>query len=135
MSFIMDFIFQDFGTAFDPTCKRPGYILSETLSPDLVPETLQIIWRSTNYHDARSFIRRNLNNSLPHKVKLSKDELDGWADIYLSYWKTAGEILAVQGQGGAPGGKVRETHQSRPRIQMQPLICDAAWFQAQYGHI
>lgn len=105
MSFIMDFIFQDFGTAFDPTCKRPGYILSETLSPDLVPETLQIIWRSTNYHDARSFIRRNLNNSLPHKVKLSKDELDGWADIYLSYWKTAGEILAVQGQGGAPGGK------------------------------
>lgn len=105
----MDFIFQDFGSSFDPSCQRPGYILAETLSPELPPETLQIIWRSTNYHDAKSFIRRNLNNSLPHKVKLSKDELDGWTDIYLSYWKTAGEILAVQGQGGATGGKVRFT--------------------------
>lgn len=116
--FIMDFIFQDFGSAFDRSCKSPGYTLAETLSPDLAPETMQIIWRSTNYHDARSYIRRNLNNSLPHKVKLSKDELDGWADIYFSYWKTAGEILGVQGQGGAPDGKVSE----RQQVSLLPRI-------------
>ncbi|KAJ9131991.1 Protein CSN12 [Pleurostoma richardsiae] len=95
----MDFIFQDFGAAI---ANYNGHLLGQSLSPELPPETLDIIWRSTNYHDAHGFIRRNLQSSAS-TVRLSQQELEGWTQVYLHYWKTVGEILAIQGAGGANG--------------------------------
>lgn len=98
----MDFIFQDFASAYaDPK----GYQLAETLSPNFPPDTLKIIWKSTNHHDAKSYIRRNLQSSSP-PMKLSREEIDCWADIYLHYWKAVGQILAVQKEILPTSGKV-----------------------------
>ncbi|ROV96363.1 hypothetical protein VPNG_09049 [Cytospora leucostoma] len=95
----MDFIFQDFSTAI---AEGNGYQLAQTLSPELPPETLKIIWKSTNHHDAKGYIRRNLKN-VSSPLRLAADELDAWTDVYLAYWKAAGAILAVQREIVAPG--------------------------------
>lgn len=95
----MDFIFQDFSTAI---AEGNGYQLAQTLSPELPPETLKIIWKSTNHHDAKGYIRRNLKN-VSSLLRLAADELDAWTDVYLAYWKATGAILAVQREIVAPG--------------------------------
>lgn len=92
----MDFIFQDFSAAFE---ENNGYRLAQTLSPELPPETLRIIWKSTNHHQARDYIRRNLKRG----TDISKQELEAWADVFHQYWLTAGAILAVQREIVAPG--------------------------------
>lgn len=92
----MDFIFQDFSTAF---AENNGYQLGQTLSPELPPETLKIIWKSTNHHQARDYIRRNLKRG----ADISKQELDGWTDVFHQYWLCVGAVLAVQQEVVAPG--------------------------------
>lgn len=96
----MDFIFADFGSAFNTA---NGYELAQTLTPALETETLKIIWKATNHHQARQYLRRNLQR----EIHLDKKELEGWTDVFHNYWLAVGAILAAQGDIIAPGTVVR----------------------------
>src|SRR5665213_1299650 len=106
----MDAIFRDFGTA---QYTGNGYVLSRTLTPELSRRELQSIWKSTNDHDAKGFIRRGLQNG-NSSSSVSGDELQGWVEVYLAYWKAVGEILLVDEQGRS-GGKVCSVGQTTLR--------------------
>ncbi|PSR94195.1 protein CSN12 [Coniella lustricola] len=92
----MDFIFQEFGSAFK---SGNGYELARTLSPEQGTDLLKIIWKATNHHQAKDYLRRNLKR----ETSISKQELDAWIDVFHCYWLTAGAILAAQGDIVAPG--------------------------------
>lgn len=92
----MDFIFADFGSAFNSV---NGYELGQTLTPALETETLKMIWKATNHHQAREYLRRNLQR----ETHISKKELEGWTDVFYHYWLAVGAILAAQGDIIAPG--------------------------------
>lgn len=92
----MDFIFADFGSAFNTA---NGYELAQSISPALETETLKMIWKATNHHQAREYLKRNLQR----EIHLSKKELEGWTDVFYHYWLAVGAILAAQGDIIAPG--------------------------------
>lgn len=92
----MDFIFEEVGAAFRTS---NGYELARTLSPEQETDYLRLIWKATNHHQAKDYLRRNLKT----ETKVSKQELDAWTDVFYHYWLTAGTILAVGGDVIAPG--------------------------------
>lgn len=92
----MDFIFADFGSAFETA---NGYKLAQALTPAVETETLKMVWKATNHHQARAFLKRNLDR----ETQLPKKELDAWADVFHHYWLAVGAILAVQGDVIAAG--------------------------------
>lgn len=92
----MDFIFADFGSAF---AAENGYELAQCLSPAVQTETLKMIWKSTNHHQAKQYLKRNLQ----HETKLDKKELEAWTEVFYHYWVAVGAILAVQGDVIATG--------------------------------
>jgi hypothetical protein len=92
----MDTIFPEFGDAFS---RRNGYQLSQTLSPELPNDMLQAIWRSTTSQDVRSMLKRGIQSSaVSPAYRLSKNETEGWVEVYYLYWKAVGELLAAQEQ-------------------------------------
>lgn len=92
----MDFIFQDFSAAFK---NGNGYDLAQLLSPDVDIGLMKVIWKATNHHQAKDYLRRNLKR----ETDLSKQELEAWTDVFYHYWLTVGAILAVDGHIVAPG--------------------------------
>lgn len=92
----MDIIFTDFSSAFKT---GNGYELARSLSPEQEKGYLKMIWKATNHHQAKDFLRRNLKRG----NDISKQELDAWTDVYYHYWLAVGAILAVQGDIIAPG--------------------------------
>jgi hypothetical protein len=97
----MDAVFQAFATAFS---SANGYSLSRTLDPELSAHDLQGIWESTSPSQAEGFIRRGLRQG-SSSVRLAGDELQGWVEVYLAYWRTIGELLSLDGANSS-GGKV-----------------------------
>lgn len=95
----MDIIFSDFGDAHS---SLNGYSLSQTLSPDLSRSELRAIWRTTNHQDAKGVIRRGLQKTRS-SAKLSNEELQGWVEVYLAYWKAVEEILLADEQDEVRG--------------------------------
>lgn len=98
-SIIMDSLFRDFGEA---TSKRAGYQLASTFTPEAPssdPDRLLKIWRSTNYHEARNLIKRNIQRATS-STGLSRSTVEGWVEVYYLFWKAIGEILTVTGQLG-----------------------------------
>lgn len=92
----MDFIFQDFSAAFKT---GNGYDLAQLLTPDVDTGLMKVIWKATNHHQSRDYLRRNLKRG----TDLSKQELEAWTDVFHQYWLTVGAILAAEGHIVAPG--------------------------------
>lgn len=92
----MDFVFADFGAAFR---NANGYMLAGSLSPGVETETLKMIWKATNHHQAKEYLKRNLQR----ESQLNKKELDAWTDVFHHYWLAVGAILAAQGNVIAAG--------------------------------
>ncbi|KAK1781860.1 hypothetical protein QBC45DRAFT_404045 [Copromyces sp. CBS 386.78] len=91
----MDSLIRTFSSA---QTNREGYQLAQTLSPDLPQQQLQAIWNSCGHHDAQNVIKRGIQNSTSGFEKLPKDEVQGWSDVYLAYWKAIGELLPALNQ-------------------------------------
>lgn len=91
----MDTLIRTFSNA---QSSREGYHLAQTLSPDLPQQQLQAIWKSCGHHDAQNVIKRGIQNSTSGFEKLPKDEVQGWTDVYLAYWKAIGELLPALNQ-------------------------------------
>jgi hypothetical protein len=90
----MDTIFREFGEAFS---QLNGYQLSQTLTPQLPKDMLRVIWKSANHHDVKSVLRRGIQNSSSSLMtRLSREEVDGWVEVYYTYWKSCEHLLAVQ---------------------------------------
>lgn len=92
----MDFIFAEFSSAFKT---GNGYELARQLSPDQDKDALKMIWKATNHHQAKDYLRRNLKR----ETSISKQELEAWTDVFYHYWLVVGTILAVEGDISAPG--------------------------------
>jgi hypothetical protein len=89
----MDTIFREFGEAFS---QQNGYQLSQTLTPDLPKDMLRVIWRSANHHDVKQILRRGIQSSSTSPMtRLSREEVDGWVEVYYTYWKACEHLLAV----------------------------------------
>lgn len=97
----MNELFKEFANAQN---SRNGYELAQTLTPVAPPNRphkLSQVWQSTNIQSVNGDVRRFIKGSTSHKSGLSQDEINGWTDVYVSYWKALGEILAGE------KGKVR----------------------------
>ncbi len=79
-----------------------GDRLSRTLSPSLSSEQLRAIWKSCNHHDVRNVIKRTLQSTEIGRA-VSREEIQGWAEVYFSYWKAVGELVAIQESSVANG--------------------------------
>lgn len=92
----MDTIFREFGEAFS---QLNGYQLSQTLTPQLPKDMLRVIWKSANHHDIKSVLRRGIQNSSSSSslmTRVPREEVDGWVEVYYTYWKSCENLLAVQ---------------------------------------
>ncbi|RSL67163.1 CSN12-like protein [Fusarium duplospermum] len=90
----MNTLFEQFAQAH---AMRNGYKLAQTLSPVPPPDDPQrllSVWRSTNSHSVKGDIKHFIKSNTSHRQKLDHDEVTGWVDVYQSYWKAIGEILA-----------------------------------------
>ena len=95
---IMDTIFREFGEAFS---SGNGYQLSQTLTPQLPKDMLRVIWKSANHHDVKQVLRRGIQNSNSSPMnRLTRDEIDGWVEVYFAYWKACEHLLAMEEGGG-----------------------------------
>jgi hypothetical protein len=90
----MDTIVREFGAAYSGP---DGYQLSRTLSPDLPTDVLRVIWKSCNFQDAKDVLKRGLDNAGGAAFnQISKNEVKGWVEVYFTYWKAVGELLAIR---------------------------------------
>ncbi|RYP17008.1 hypothetical protein DL765_004769 [Monosporascus sp. GIB2] len=91
----MDTLIQEFRAAYTSV---KGDQLAETLRPDIQSYAgkLQAIWNRGDARSAKADLQFLFyqDHSRP---RLSKDETNGWYEIYLAYWKAVGEILAAEG--------------------------------------
>ncbi|RYP54774.1 hypothetical protein DL768_000502 [Monosporascus sp. mg162] len=91
----MDTLIQEFRVAYTSV---KGDQLAETLRPDIQTnaDKLQAIWNRGDARSAKADLQFLFyqDHSRP---RLSKDETNGWYEIYLAYWKAVGEILAAEG--------------------------------------
>ncbi|RDA86394.1 hypothetical protein CP532_6467 [Ophiocordyceps camponoti-leonardi (nom. inval.)] len=88
----MNDLFEAFAQAHT---RQNGYWLAHTLSPVSPPDDphrLRRVWQSTNAYavkgDIKHFIKTEAHRSL------DPEEVKGWVEVYTSYWKALGEILA-----------------------------------------
>lgn len=89
----MNELFVDFAKAH---ASRHGYLLAQTLSPVAPandPQRLQAIFRSTNSHSVKGDIKHFIKTNMPRKGS-DQEELNGWVDVFIAYWKAIGEISA-----------------------------------------
>src|SRR4051794_8087442 len=100
----MDTIFSEFGEAFS---QGNGYQLSQTLTPQLPKDMLRVIWKSANHHDVKQVLRRGIQNSSSSPMnRLSREEVDGWVEVYFTYWKACEHLLAMEEGGSSVGAPV-----------------------------
>lgn len=91
----MDSLIRDFKAAF---AGMKGDQLAETLRPDVQLNSTKLlsIYGEGNIEDAEADLRYFLDTD-PSRPRLSREEANGWYEIYLAYWCALGEILAVEG--------------------------------------
>lgn len=100
----MNKLFEDFAKAHTI---RNGYLLAQTISPVAPanePHRLRRIWQSTNAQGAKGDIKHLIKSKKLNGTSLNRDEVNGWADVYVAYWNAIGEILAGE------SGKVSTEH-------------------------
>lgn len=96
----MDGLIRQFREAYAAT---NGEQLAETLNPDIEANSakLQALWGRGDLRSTTSDLNFLFHQDQARfKIRLSKDETNGWFAIYIAYWKAVGEILAVQGLRG-----------------------------------
>ena len=113
----METILADFAAAY---AKRAGYQLAKTLSPETSNDMLREICGGFNaLKDAKLAIKRRLQTSTRDtRCALSNAEATAWADVYLAYYRTLGELLAVR-DGSATNGKVSSVARSRTSLAIR----------------
>ncbi|KXX82925.1 Protein CSN12 [Madurella mycetomatis] len=89
--------FHEFAAAWSD---NDGYRLARTLSPGVSTEKLMKIWRSQNAHDIKGTLGRGLKNSPAGLKRPTNQEVQGWVEVYIAYWRAAGDILAARELSG-----------------------------------
>ncbi|EQL02787.1 COP9 signalosome complex subunit 12 [Ophiocordyceps sinensis CO18] len=106
----MNVLFDDFAKAH---AIQNGYMLAQTLSPvppSGDPHRLREIWQSTNFHSAKGDIKHFIKAQTSYQKGrgLDHDEINGWVEVYVVYWKAVGEILSGE-NGKSSWTKVYES--------------------------
>lgn len=114
----MEALFDKFANAH---ARSDGYGLSQTICPAMPDEDLQAIWKSCNSHSVKDTVRRHIQKCDFGRSGLSKEEVAGWTEVYCSYWKALGEVLAAHA-GPTVNGKVSLASPRRPWCH-QGLLC------------
>lgn len=76
-----------------------GAALAETITPIAPahdPNRLRSFYNSTNSASVQSDIRYSLLKDRSTGTKLPKQEGQAWVDIFVAFWKAAGEITRLQ---------------------------------------
>ncbi|KAI1383887.1 PCI domain-containing protein [Hypoxylon trugodes] len=91
----MDALIYEFRTAL---AGMKGDQLAETLRPDVqvYRDRLVALWGRGDVRSTTGDLNF-LFYSDGNRPRLSQEETTGWLEIYLTYWKAVGEILAVEG--------------------------------------
>ena len=90
----MDITFEDFAQAYRT---NDGYLLAGTLAPippPSDPERLTNFYHSTNAHGVTTELRYRLQYN--PDLQLDKKESLAWQEVYASYWKFLGILLAAE---------------------------------------
>lgn len=96
----MDGLIQRFRDAY---AVANGEQLAETLNPDFGAHsaTLRAIWDRGDVRSITSDVNFLFHQDQARfKIRLSKEEANGWCAIYIAYGKAIGEILAVEDRPG-----------------------------------
>ena len=96
----MDALFDGFR---DGLHEQNGYKLADAITPENVNSRLTNFQEASNAFKITSDVRRaiyDVNDDL--RGLLSDDECDAWRDVFVSYWKTAGDLLAA-GEASSQG--------------------------------
>ncbi|KAH8197558.1 hypothetical protein TruAng_008294 [Truncatella angustata] len=94
----MDALIKEFRKAY---AEERGNDLARTLTPDLTeaPSKLLAVWESAkNAQSIKDDLQFLFVRDKSVKLGISREESQGWQEVYLAYWKALGEILAVEGQ-------------------------------------
>ncbi|ETS81218.1 Protein CSN12 [Pestalotiopsis fici W106-1] len=94
----MDALVKEFRKAY---ANERGNDLASTLTPDLStsPERLLAVWESgRNAQAIKDDLRFLFVQDKSAQLRMSREEAQGWQEVYLAYWKAIGEILAVEGR-------------------------------------
>lgn len=97
----MNELFEDFAQAH---ASRNGYALAQTLAPVAPPNQphkLTQVHQSTNSYSVKGDVKHFIKTHMSQRGGLSQNEVNGWSDVYMAYWKALGEILA--GESGKVG--------------------------------
>ncbi|KAK7914796.1 hypothetical protein PG985_012499 [Apiospora marii] len=92
----MDSLIKEFKTAY---AGQLGNDLAKTLTPDVPNNAAQLmsVWESGNSQTIKDDLKFLFVRDKSARLNISSDEAVGWQEIYYSYWKALGEILAVEG--------------------------------------
>jgi hypothetical protein len=125
----MDIIFNDFGVAMT---RRNGYELAQTLNPELSDDMLRMIYKTANHNSIKDLLKRHIRANTQHLNHVDLDEIQMWVDVFFCYWKTCGELLAIQEQSSnASWVKVyeawKELFSALHRGYMSPKVELPAW--------
>lgn len=96
----MDGLIQRFRDAYAAT---NGEQLAATLNPDFEAHspTLRAIWDRGDVRSITSDVNFLFHQDQARfKIRLSKEEANGWCAIYIAYGKAVGEIVAAQDRRG-----------------------------------
>ncbi|CAJ2499834.1 Uu.00g026870.m01.CDS01 [Anthostomella pinea] len=94
----MDSLIKEFNAAY---AAMKGDQLAETIHPDIerYSHKLRAIWDRGDLRSTTADLNFLFYQDKSH-ANLSKAEATGWFEIYLTYWKAVGEILAAEGLRG-----------------------------------
>lgn len=92
----MDSLIKEFKTAY---AGQLGNDLAKTLTPDVPNNAAQLmsVWESGNSQSIKDDLKFLFTRDKSARLNMSSDEAVGWQEIYYSYWKALGEILAAEG--------------------------------------
>jgi COP9 signalosome complex subunit 12 len=94
----MDALIREFRKAY---AGERGNDLAKTITPDLTdsPEKLLSVWGSArNAQAIKDDLQFLFVRDKSAQLRMSREEAQGWQEVYLAYWKALGEILAVEGR-------------------------------------
>lgn len=99
----MEFDTRFFNEFADIISQQDGYALGRTVSPDISNESLKRIFRSQNAHNVKNALKRGLQGNAALVGGLEHQEIQGWVDIYASYWNATGVLLTAREANGGTG--------------------------------